>query len=102
MQSAAQRVLLISILCLSAASAAFAQDAIAISGAVTTRADGISVPGAVVTVVGSNATATTDASGRYTLTVERSAVRADRIQLKVDALGLPTRTIDVVVNAPAL
>lgn len=102
MQSAARRALLIFILCLAAASAAFAQDAVTVSGAVTTRADGLSVPGAVVAVVGADTTATTDATGRYSLTVARAAVHGDRIQLKVDALGLPTRTIDVVVNAPAL
>ncbi len=82
--------------------AASAQDVISISGAVTTRADGLSVPGAVVSIVGADATATTDASGRYTLQAPRSIVRADRIQLRIDALGLPPRTIDVVVNAPAL
>ena len=55
---------------------------ITISGAVTTRADGLSVPGAVVSVVGGDATATTDASGRYTLQVPRSLVRGDRVQLQ--------------------
>src|SRR5215218_7653577 len=102
MQSAARRILLIFILWLMSASAAFAQDAITASGAVTTRADGLSVPGAVVAVVGADATATTDATGRYTLTVEHSAVHADRIQLKVDALGLPTRAIDVIVDGPVM
>ena len=43
---------------------AAAQDLISISGVVTTRADGLSMPGAVVTVVGSNATTTTAADGR--------------------------------------
>ena len=38
--------------------AAAAQDVITISGAVTTRADGLPVPGAVVSVVGADASAT--------------------------------------------
>ena len=32
-----------------------------------------------------------DASGRYTLQAPPSTVRADRLQLKVDGLGLPPR-----------
>ena len=46
--------------------------------------------------------ATTDANGRYTLQVPRSVVRGDRIQLKVDALGLPPKVIDVVGQRAAL
>jgi iron complex outermembrane recepter protein len=86
-----------------AAGAASAQDAITISGVVTTRADGLSVPGAVVSVVdASEVAATTDTAGRYTLNVPRSLVRAERIQLKIDALGLPSKIVDVVVSGPTL
>ncbi len=46
---------------------AAAQGGVTVSGSVTTHADGLSVPGAVVSVVGGDATATTDAAGRYTL-----------------------------------
>jgi hypothetical protein len=42
---------------------AVAQDLLTISGVVTTRADGMPVPGAVVSIVGAAASATTDASG---------------------------------------
>jgi iron complex outermembrane receptor protein len=81
---------------------AAAQDAITISGTVTTRADGLSVPGATVSVVGTNVTATTDANGKYSLKVPRAVARGDRIQVKVDAPGLPSKTIDVAVSSPAL
>ena len=81
---------------------AAAQDVTTITGTVTTHADGLSVPGAVVSVVGGDTTATTDAAGRYTLHVPRTLVRADRLRVKVEALGLPPKTIDVVVNGPAL
>lgn len=77
--------------------AASAQDVITISGAITTRAEGLSVPGAVVSVVGANPTATSDATGRYTLQIPRSAVRGERLQMKVDALGLPPTIVDVTI-----
>jgi iron complex outermembrane receptor protein len=81
---------------------AAAQDGVTVSGTVSTHADGLPVPGAVVSVVGSDATATTDGGGRYTLEVPRSLVRGDRIQVKVEALGLPPKITDVIVNAPTL
>src|SRR5688572_3380999 len=80
---------------------AAAQD-VTVNGTVTTHADGLSVPGAVVSVVGGEAAATTDAGGRYTLEVPRSLVRGDRIQVKVEALGLPPKITTVVVDAPTL
>ncbi|MGE5245762.1 MAG: TonB-dependent receptor plug domain-containing protein [Betaproteobacteria bacterium] len=86
-----------------AAGTALAQDAITISGAITTRVDGLSVPGAMVSVVGAaGATATTDATGHYTLQAPRSIVRAGRLQLKVDALGLPPKIVDVMVTGEML
>jgi iron complex outermembrane receptor protein len=69
---------------------------------VTTRADGAPVPGALISVSGSDTTATTDSNGQYTLTLPRAAVRGTRVQLKVDALGLPTHAIDVVVDGATL
>jgi iron complex outermembrane receptor protein len=89
-------------LVLAVARAAAAQDLITISGTITTRVDGLPVPGAVVSVVGADVIATSDANGRYTLEPPRSLVRADRIQLKVDALGLSPTVIGVVVNAATL
>ena len=78
-----------------------AQEAVTVTGLVTTRADGLAVPGAVVSVVGADLTATTDASGRYTLQVPRRAVRGDRIQLQVEAPGLARVTTEVVVTGPS-
>ena len=68
-----------------------AQDIVTISGTVTTRADGLPVPGAHVSVVGSTDSVTTDATGRYSLPVPRSLVRGGRLQVKVEALGLPAQ-----------
>jgi hypothetical protein len=85
------------LLCLTMGRLALAQDGITISGVVTTRADGLTVPGATVSLVGLDATTTTDAGGR-TLTVSRSVVREGRIRVKVDAFGMPPTVTDVVVE----
>ena len=77
--------------------AASAQAPITVSGVVTTRADSLPVPGATVTVVGSTVTATTDNEGRYRLEVAPGMVRGGKIQLKVEGLGLPPKTVDVEV-----
>ena len=90
------------VLCLAVGRPALAQDVISISGTVTTRADGLSVPGAVVSVIGSSASASTDASGRYMLQLPRAAVREGRIRVKVDAPGLPSTVSDVVVDSASL
>src|SRR5689334_16213430 len=79
-----------------------AQDVVTVSGTVTTRADGLSVPGAQVSVVGSTESVTTDANGQYSLTVPRSLVRGDRLQVKVEALGLPAKITEVVVSGPTV
>ena len=88
---------LLSILAIYAAIAvpAQAQDRIVISGTVTTRPDGSTVPGAVVSVVDSDRATTTDATGRYTIDVPRSVVRNERLAMRIEALGLPAKVIEV-------
>jgi iron complex outermembrane receptor protein len=81
---------------------ALAQDAVTISGSVTTQTDGVAVPGAVVSVVGADATTMADAAGRYTLQAPRPARRGGRLSLRVEALGLPAKFIDVAVDAAAV
>ena len=73
-----------------------AQQVLTISGSVTTRADGLAIPGPAVSVVGADVTTTTDANGRYTLQVPRSA---DSLQLRVDGLGLPPKIVDVATTS---
>ncbi|HXI27510.1 MAG TPA: TonB-dependent receptor [Vicinamibacterales bacterium] len=85
-----------------AAGAASAQDVILVSGAITTRVDGLPVPGAVITIGDVESRAEADASGFYMLRVPGAAVRDGRLQLKVDALGLPPRLVDVVVKSAAI
>jgi iron complex outermembrane receptor protein len=79
-----------------AANITSAQQVLTISGSVTTRADGLAIPGAVVSVVGADVTTTTDATGKYTLQVPRSA---DSLQLRVDGLGLPPKIVDVATTS---
>ena len=102
MQAAIRRLVWAGILVLAIGDAAAAQDVITIAGTVTTRADGLSVPGATVSVIDTTITTTTDTSGRYALEVPRSVARGARIQLKVDAPGLPSKVTDVAVSSPAL
>ena len=85
-----------------AATLAAAQDTIVITGVVTSRADGLPVAGAILSVVNTDVTSTTDSEGRYSLSVPRSAVRANRLQIKVEAAGLATKMTDVTVDRPAV
>jgi hypothetical protein len=52
--------------------------------------------------VGADITATTDEGGKYVLQVPRSAVRAEQIQVKVEAEGLQSKVTSVVATAPTL
>ncbi len=99
---AARRALVCVLLFFATRGIATAQEALTVSGLVTTRVDGLPVPGAVVSVTGADATATTDAAGRYSLRVPRSAARGERIQLQVEAPGLARVTAAIVVTGPAL
>ena len=85
-------------LCTVLGRAASAQDVVLVSGSITTRVDGLPVPGAQVAVPGVENRAVSDASGFYVLPVPAASVRDGRLQLKVDALGLPPKFVDVTVT----
>jgi iron complex outermembrane receptor protein len=93
------RSLLVLVVIATTAGVASAQEALTISGSVTTRVDGVAVPGAVVSIVGTDVTTTTDAAGNYTLHVPRSSIQGDHLQLKVDGLGLPPKIIEVATDS---
>ena len=102
MHTAARRAIrLIGLIVLATATTAHAQTTTAISGTVTTRADGLPVPGATVSLVGTNVTTTTDGSGRYSVEVPPGLARSGRVQLRIEALGLPARNYDVELAAGA-
>jgi iron complex outermembrane receptor protein len=69
-----------------------------ISGVVTTEADDLPIPGALVSVVGLNITTTADDQGRYTLEIPASAAASRRVQLRVEAMGLPAKLQDVMLT----
>lgn len=71
-----------------------AQDAVVISGTVTTRADGLAVSGAVVALVGSELSVTTDAAGRYSLPAP-AATRTAALQRRAhrDRFGVGAQDI---------
>ena len=85
---------------LTVSSPVFAQDIVTISGTITTAADHAPVPGAVISVSASATviTATAGEDGRYSLTLPRALVRAGRVQIAVDALNLPTKTVTVRID----
>ena len=95
-------MMLASLVLIVSCGAASAQSEITISGTITTRADGLGVPNAVVSVGGSDVTATSDANGRYSLVVPSSVTRDKQLKLKVDALGLRPTLVDVVVDAATM
>ena len=82
------------------ASPVFAQETVTISGTITTAADGVPVKGAVIALAVSTPaiTATSGEDGKYALVVPRALVRYGRVQIRVDALGLPTKTVGVAID----
>ena len=87
---------------IAAADVASAQQTLTIAGSVTTRDDGVAIPGAVVSVVGTRLNTTTDETGKYRLFVSRLDVRSDTLQLSVDGLGLPPKIVDVAVTSETM
>lgn len=83
------------LLALGSSAPAYAQDAV-LSGRVTTKEDGLSLPGATVSLPSLNLTATTDSEGRYQLTIPSARVaEGQTVELRVAFAGLPTRTMRV-------
>lgn len=77
------------------AGTANAQTPATVSGVVTTRADGLSLPGATVSLVGTDVRTTTDTEGRYSIQIPPALARAGRVQIRIEAYGLPGRTYEV-------
>ncbi|MEP6914934.1 MAG: TonB-dependent receptor plug domain-containing protein, partial [Acidobacteriota bacterium] len=96
------RVLIsMAILCTLASAGLAAQATTLITGVVTTRADDLPVAGAVVSLVGTDVTTTTDNDGRYRIEVPPAVARAGRAQIKVEGLGLPAKIVEVELTPSA-
>src|SRR3954463_1104996 len=100
MGSGARRAVLM-MLFWSVCATALAQTPAILTGTVTTRADGLPVPGAVVSLVGTDAMATTDGEGKYRLEIPSAFARTGSVQIKVDALGLASKIYGVEINQSA-
>jgi iron complex outermembrane receptor protein len=63
---------------------------------VPTSDDGLSLPGAAVSIPALNLSTTTDNEGRYQLTIPAARLKgADTVELRVSFAGLPTRTVRI-------
>src|SRR4026209_2101547 len=100
MRSAARRATLM-ILFWSVSATVMAQTPVILTETGTTRADGLPVPGAVVSLVGTDATATTDTEGQYRLEIPPAYARTGSVQIKVDALGLAPKIYGVEISQTA-
>jgi iron complex outermembrane receptor protein len=72
-----------------------------VTGLVTTRVDGLPLPGTTVTIDSLTLSTVTDASGRYSLTVPASAA-GKTVALKVAASGLVAKTQQVKISPGTL
>jgi iron complex outermembrane recepter protein len=79
---------------------AYAQDAV-LTGRVT-HEDGPPIANATVSIAELGVSATTDASGRYTLTVPAQAVKGQTVEVRVVAPGLQSKTAKVTLTAGTL
>ena len=83
------------------APAARAQDAINVTGKVTTAADGLALPGATVTIPALKLTAETAADGTYSIIVPASDAKGQTVEVRVIYFGLQTQSANVVLAGGA-
>jgi iron complex outermembrane receptor protein len=83
------RVLMVSALVFAlSAPSVRAQQGTVITGQVTTKTDGLSLPAATVSIPSLNIAAVTDQEGRYTLNVPATAVRGQLVEVQTTFAGL--------------
>lgn len=73
-------------------SVGFAEDAMVLTGKVTTRDNGLPLPGATVSIESLGVSATTDAEGRYSLAIPRGGETGKTVGVKIAAAGLAPKT----------
>src|SRR5882672_685669 len=88
------RFLIVSVMLLGVSAAGLrAQEATVLTGHVTTRADGLPLPGATVSIPSLNISAVTDQEGRYTLSIPANDVKGQLVEIQTTFSGLaPTST----------
>jgi iron complex outermembrane receptor protein len=79
-----------------------AQQSTVISGQVTTKADGLSLPGATVSIPALKLSAIADQNGRYTLTVPENLVRGQTVELQATFSGLAPASAEIKLASGAI
>ena len=87
-----QLLLALILLCPAVASA---QDPSVVTGRITTRDDGLPLPGATVSIPTLKLTAVTDADGRYQLAVPPGQAKGQSVELNVTFAGLQPRSVQI-------
>ncbi len=77
--------------------AAQAQEAV-IAGQITTSDDGLSLPGATVSIPALNISTVTDEQGRYSLTVPAASVKGQSVEMRISFAGLVPKTIPITLS----
>ena len=83
------------------ASATLAQEAVTVTGKVTTAADGLPLPGVTVTIPALKLTAETAADGTYSIAVPASAAKGQTVEVRVVYFGLQPQSANVVLSGAA-
>jgi iron complex outermembrane receptor protein len=89
------RGLLLAACVLGAAAPTAAQDATVITGQVTARQDGLSLPGATVAIPALKLSATTDQEGRYRLVVTARQAKVETVELRVTFTGMQSASATI-------
>jgi iron complex outermembrane receptor protein len=93
MSSTSARLLLaLALLC---PAVAYAQEPSVVTGRITTRDDGLPLPGATVSIPTLKLSAMTDADGRYQLTVPAGQAKGQPVELSVMFAGLQPRSVQI-------
>ena len=81
---------------------AYAQEPTVVTGRITTRDDGLPVPGATVAIPTLKLTAVTDSDGRYQLTVPAAQAKGQEVELSVTVAGLQPRSVQIKLASGAV
>ena len=74
---------------------AYAQEPTVVTGRITTRDDGLPLPGATVAIPTLKLSAMTDSDGRYRLTVPAAQAKGQEVELSVTFAGLQPRSVQI-------
>ena len=79
-----------------------AQEATVISGRITTRADGLSLPGAAVAIPSLNLNTMTDQEGRYTLNIPGGVAKGQLVEIQSTFPGLAPASSQIRLTPGAI